>query len=112
MSKIRTATVLPILAVVLVVPSVAQANSEWHFTGGEVGYTSFPDHVTSTKTRAEVLRELEQAKADGSYFYLQRGVPVPSRDTGPGKTREQVLKELVNISPEERARMDELYVGQ
>ena len=56
MSKIRTATVLPILAVVLVVPSVAQANSEWHFTGGEVGYTSFPDHVTSTKTRAEVLR--------------------------------------------------------
>jgi hypothetical protein len=59
-----------------------------------------------------VLRELEQAKADGSYFYLQRGVPVPSRDTGPGKTREQVLKELVNISPEERARMDELYVGQ
>lgn len=77
-----------------------------------MGYTSFPDHVTSTKTRAEVLRELEQAKADGSYFYLQRGVPVPSRDTGPGKTREQVLKELVNISPEERARMDELYFGQ
>lgn len=64
MSKIRTATVLTILAVVLVVPSVAQANSEWHFTGGEVGYTSFPDHVKSTKTRAEVLRELEQAKAD------------------------------------------------
>lgn len=111
MSKIRTATVLPILAV-LIVPSVAQANAEWHFTGGEVGYTSFPDHVTSTKTRAEVLRELEQAKADGSYFYLQRGVPVPSRDTGPGKTREQVLKELVNISPEERARIDELYFGQ
>lgn len=54
----------------------------------------------------------KSGKADGSYFYLQRGVPVPSRDTGPGKTREQVLKELVNISPEERARMDELYFGQ
>lgn len=112
MSKIRTATVLPILAVVLVVPSVAQANSEWHFTGGEVGYTSFPDHVTSTKTRAEVLRELEQAKADGSYYYLQRGVPAPSRNAGPGKTREEVIKELVNMTPEERARMDELYFGQ
>ena len=111
MSKIRTATVLPILAVVLVVPSVAQANSEWHFTGGEVGYTSFPDHVTSTKTRAEVLRELEQAKADGSYFYLQRGLAVPSRASGPGKTRAEVLKELVDMTPTERAYMNELYSG-
>jgi len=68
--------------------------------------------VKSTKTRAEVLRELEQAKADGSYYYLQRGVPAPSRNAGPGKTREEVIKELVNMTPEERARMDELYFGQ
>lgn len=112
MSKIRTATLIPLLAVAVVVPSVAQANSEWHFTGGEVGYTYFPDHVTSTKTRAEVLSELEQAKADGSYYYLQRGLLVPSRSTGPGKTREEVINELVNMTPEERALMDDLYYGQ
>lgn len=111
MSKIRTATLLPLLAVALVAPSVALADSEWHFTGGEAGYTSFPDHVKSTKTRAEVLGELEQAKADGSYYYLQRGVPAPSRNTGPGKTREEVVNELVNMTPEERARMKELYFG-
>jgi len=111
MSKIRTATLVPLLAAVFIAPSIALANSEWHFTGGEAGYTSFPDHVKSTKTRADVLRELEQAKADGSYYYLQRGLPVPARGTGPGKTREEVINELVNMTPEERARMDELYGG-
>lgn len=111
MSKIRTTTLLSLLAATFVAPGVALANSDWHFTGGEAGYTYFPDHVKSTKTRAEVLRDLEQAKADGSYYYLQRGVPAPSRNTGPGKTREEVINELVNMTPEERARMDELYFG-
>ena len=56
-------------------------------------------------------RELEQAKADGSYFYLQRGLAVPSRASGPGKTRAEVLKELVDMTPTERAYMNELYSG-
>jgi hypothetical protein len=111
MSKIRTTTLLSLLAATFVAPGVALANSDWHFTNSEAGYTYFPDHVKSTKTRAEVLRELEQAKADGSYYYLQRGVPAPSRNSGPGKTREEVINELVNMTPEERARMDELYSG-
>lgn len=78
---------------------------------GRSGFTFHPDHSTSTKTRADVLRELEQAKADGSYFYLQRGLPVPMRFGGPGKTREEVIKELVNMTPQERAYMNELYRG-
>ena len=79
MSKIRTTATLSLLAAMLSVPAVVQANSLWHPAPGEQGFTFHPDHSTSTKTRAEVLRELEQAKADGSYFYLQRGLPVPSR---------------------------------
>ena len=111
MSKTLTTTVFSLLAAVLVVPTAAQANSLWHPAPGDQGFTFHPDHSTSTKTRAEVLRELEQAKADGSYFYLQRGLAVPSRASGPGKTRAEVLKELVDMTPTERAYMNELYSG-
>ena len=111
MPKIHPFSLMPILAAVLIAPTAALANSELHFIGGEVGYTFNPEHAKGTKTRAEVLRELEQAKADGSYYYLHRGAPAPSRNAGPGKTRDEVLKELVNQSPAERARMRELYSG-
>ena len=111
MSKIRTITFVPLLTAALVARSIALANSDLHFTGGEAGYTFFPDHVKSNKTRAEVLRELDQAKADGSYAYLKLGLPVPSKNIGPGKTREEVLKELEAITPEERSRMNKLYGG-
>ncbi|NMG32521.1 DUF4148 domain-containing protein [Aromatoleum evansii] len=109
MPKIRSATLVPLFAAVLAAPTAALADSLWHPANNEAGFTFHPDHSTSTKTRAEVLKELEQAKADGSYYYLQRGLPVPSRNTGPGKTRQEVINELLNMSPEERARMDELY---
>ena len=111
MSKTRTTALFSLLAAVLVVPAAAQASSLWHPAPGEQGFTFHPDHSTSTKTRAEVLRELEQAKADGSYFYLQRGLAVPSRASGPGKTRAEVLKELDDMTPTERAYMNELYRG-
>ncbi|HRY08119.1 MAG TPA: DUF4148 domain-containing protein [Hyphomicrobiaceae bacterium] len=109
MSKTRTTALFSLLAAVLVVPAAAQASSLWHPAPGEQGFTFHPDHSTSTKTRAEVLRELEQAKADGSYSYLQRGLAVPSRASGPGKTRAEVLKELVDMTPKERAYMNEMY---
>ena len=109
MPKIRTATLVPLLAAVLAAPTAALAGSLWHPANNEAGFTFHPDHSTSTKTRAEVLKELEEAKADGSYSYLLRGLPPPSRDVAPGKTRDEVINELVNMTPEERARMDELY---
>jgi len=111
MSKTRTTAIFSLLAAVLVVPTVAQADSLWHPASGDLGFTFHPDHSTSTKTRAEVLRELEQAKADGSFYYLQQGLPVPSRDTGPGKTREEVIKELINMTLQERAYINKLYGG-
>ncbi|ENO87888.1 DUF4148 domain-containing protein [Thauera linaloolentis] len=111
MSKARTSTLVSLLAAACLSPGIVLAESDWHFIGGEVGYAAFPDHAQNIKTRADVLRELEQAKADGSHYYLQRAMPVPSRGAGPGKTRQQVLDELVNISPAERARMNRIYYG-
>ena len=100
---------MPLLAAVLAAPTAALAGSPWHPANNDAGFTFHPDHSTSTKTRAEVLKELEEAKADGSYDYLQRGLPVPSRDTGPGKTREEVINELVNMTPEARAHERALF---
>lgn len=109
MSNMRTAVLVPAIAAALVVPSAVLAGATWHFTGGEAGFTFYPDHVPGTKTRADVLRELQQAKADGSYRYLERGLPLPPPSTGAGKTREAVIEELVNVTLEERARMNALY---
>lgn len=86
---IRPRTLVPLFALLLTAPTVALADSEWHLTGGEVGYSYHPDHARSAKGRADA----------------------PSKKAAPGKTREEVLKELRDVTPEERARMRELYSG-
>ena len=40
---------------------------------------------------------LEAARKDGSLWYLQRGLPVPVKNAGPGRTREEVQKEVLNL---------------
>ena len=105
-ARILASTAL--IASLLVAPTVSYADV-WHRTTTDVGWTYHPDHGESTKTRADVMRELEQAKADGSYEYFRRGLPMPDTNAGPGKTREQVLQELKNVTPAERAYMEELY---
>lgn len=110
---IRTPKVVPILLIALVAPGLAVASSEWHESSGDAGYTFHPDHVKGTKTRAQVMQELEDAKADGSfyrsYYTVNEGVPYVPQTAGPGKTRAEVLKELENITLAERAQMKELY---
>ena len=105
-ARILTSTAL--IASLLVAPTVSYADV-WHRTTTEVGWTFHPDHGESTKTRADVMRELAQAKADGSYESFLRDLPMPDTNAGPGKTREQVLQELKNVTPTERAYMEELY---
>ncbi|MCV2216285.1 DUF4148 domain-containing protein [Thauera sp. Sel9] len=108
MSKARTSTLVSLLAAACLLPGTALADSDWHVVNGE---HVFVNHVKSTKTRADVMRELEQAKADGSYLYVSRGLPVPSRHAGPGKTRQEVLDELKSIPPSERVKLRGIYVG-
>jgi len=111
MKKYRVIAFTSLLAALFTAPATALASSTWHTNSDDVGITYHPDHTPDTKTRLDVLRELEAAKADGSLYYLQRALPVPSRNMGPGKSREQVIQELKDLTPDEREKMRELYSG-
>lgn len=107
--KFALATVALLSALAL--PGLSQANSIYHAASGEVGFTYHPDHFKSTKSRADVLAELEAARKDGTLALIQRGAPVPIKNAGPAKTRQQVINEMLSESPEQRrARMD-LTIG-
>lgn len=99
------------LALVLVLPALAQANSLYHPANNERGYTEHPEHWVSTKTRAEVLAEVEAARKDGTLPLLMRGLPLPVKATGPAKTRQQVIDEMVNEPPAERSARLALQAG-
>lgn len=93
------------LAIFLATPGLVSATSLWHESNGESGATFHPDHIKSTKTRAEVLQELEAARKDGSLWYLNHGLPVPVKNAGPGRTRAEVQKEVLNLTIEERRQL-------
>ena len=56
-----------------------------------------------------IMQELQEAKADGSYQQSLENYPAPAKSVGPGKTRAEVLNELKNVTPAERARMQAIY---
>jgi hypothetical protein len=90
---------------------LAQANTLYHPAQGEVGFTEHPDHWKSTKTRAQVMAEVEAARKDGTLALIQRGAPLPIKNTGPAKTRQQVIDEMRSESPMQRQLRLEQYVG-
>lgn len=100
--KLYRTALLSLAAAAITLPGLSFANSVWHPTDGEVGVTDHPDHFESTKSRADVTAEVEAARRDGSLWYLQRGIPVPVKNAGPGKTRQQVIGEMRNESDEAR----------
>ena len=107
----RKHAALPFVALALTLPVMAQANSLYHPAQGEVGFTEHPDHLKSTKTRAQVMAELEAARKDGTLALMQRNAPLPMKATGPSKTRQQVIAEMLNESPEQRRARAELLTG-
>ena len=107
----RKHAALPLVALALTLPVMAQANSLYHPAQGEVGFTEHLDHWKSTKTRAQVMAEVEAARQDGTLALLQRGEPLPMKATGPGKTRQQVIGEMLNESPEQRRLRMEFQTG-
>ncbi len=109
----RKPAALPSLAMALALglPAFAQANSLYHPASGEIGFTEHADHWQSTKTRAQVLAEVETARKDGTLPLLMRGLPLPVKATGPAKTRQQVIAEMLNESPAERSARMALQTG-
>lgn len=95
----------------MALPMAAQAESIWHPANTEAGVTYHPDHFKSTKTRAQVVTEVESARKDGSLVLLQRGLPLPIKSSEAPKTRQQVIDEMRNETPEARRARLELYPG-
>ena len=90
-------------ALVASASGLASATSLWHVANGEAGVTIQPDHIKSTRTRADVVQELDTARKDGSLWYFQRGLPAPEKLTDPGKTRAEMQRELLDMPAKERA---------
>lgn len=84
------ATVLSLAALA----SPAFANDVIHSATNEMGYTVHPDHATGSKSRDQVIAEIEAAKKDGTWQYHRLGVPLPVKGGTP-LTREQVEADLL-----------------
>jgi hypothetical protein len=102
---------LPLVVLAMTLPVLAQANAQYHPAVGEVGFTEHADHWSSTKTRAQVVAEVEAARKDGTLTLMQRNVPLPAKATSPAKTRQQVVAEMLNESPQQRRTRMELQTG-
>ena len=100
--NLKTFLGIAALAAAVASPSVAFAESYIHPANNERGYTVHTDHFKSTKTREQVLAELDAARADGSLRYLQRGLPVPDRNPGMGRSREEVAREAASMTFQDR----------
>lgn len=70
-----------------------------------------PDHATNGRSRADVLGELEAARKDGTLALIHRGAPLPIKNSGPAKTRQQVIDAMLSESPEQRRARLELMIG-
>ncbi|MCD6672679.1 MAG: DUF4148 domain-containing protein [Burkholderiaceae bacterium] len=111
--SIRYRTLLPFVAAALAMPAAVQASAEWHPTLRGAGYTYHYDHFQSAKTRVQVMAEVDAARKDGTLAsMIGHNVPLPSASTGPVKSRQQVVDEMRNESPQDRrARMEMLING-
>lgn len=106
--SIRIITLSVMTAGFMTFPALSSADV-WHDTYTNAGPIFYSQHMESNKTRAEVLQEIKQAQQDGSFYYLQRGLPVPEKKNIAGKTREQVQKELQQMTEKERIERQALY---
>ncbi|MEG0677758.1 MAG: DUF4148 domain-containing protein [Comamonas sp.] len=89
-------------ALALSLPGMASAAYE-HPANNEKGVIVHPGHFVSQKTRAQVRAETEAAMREGRLSYGESNYPLTSRTPqGAGKTREQVIRELLNETPAQR----------
>ena len=87
----------------LVLPGVAMADSYWHPANNEAGVTTYPEHFRSSKTREQVKAEAAEAVRQGGSSRFNSGAyPADLSQTGGGKTRQEVINELLQETPEQR----------
>ena len=94
--------------VALGLPGMASAAYE-HPANNEQGVIVHPEHFKSEKTREQVIAEAKAAMQQGLLSYGESNYPMPVPNVGPGKTRQQVINEMLNESPAERDARLRLY---
>ena len=111
--NIRKTILLSAVAVAFAAPGLSSATSLWFPEKGDSGGEFRADHFQSTKSRAEVLQELQAAPKDSTSFSTNernRTSKVAAK-TGEAKTRAEVQKELLAQTTEDKQRASELYRG-
>jgi hypothetical protein len=112
--NIRKTILLSAAAIAFAAPGLSSATSLWHPAQGDSGGEFHGDHFQSSKTRAEVLQELQAARQDGSFSHnIARDWPkaVLAKSEGTGRTRAEVQNELLTQSSADKQRMRSLYWG-
>ena len=94
----------------LALPGMAFAAYE-HPTNTEAGVVVHPAHFISQKTREQVKAETEAAMREGRLSFGESNFPIPPAAKGPGKTREEVLRELRNETQQEREARNQAMAG-
>lgn len=108
--RLKTRVLVPALAA-LILPFAAQANSPYHRSSGEDSFIYLPEHAQSTRTRAEVKAEVQAARHSGWLDQLQQRPAPPLVGHGPTKTRAEVVADMRNESPADRAARARVYWG-
>jgi len=103
--------ILAAVATFAALPMAASATSLYHSAPGEAGFTVHSDHLTSSKTRAQVQAEVLAAQKDGSRSRIARGLPLPAETQGMNKSRAQVIAEMLNEPAAERRAREALQIG-
>lgn len=113
MTTKKTFTAFASLLLVAAFSSNAFADDKWL---GDRG-TNWLDHIKSTKTRAEVVAELEQARRDGSLrvgnsaYYPPAPAMTSGGANGGGRSRAEVHAEAVQANQNPRGPLNEIYFG-
>ena len=106
--RLSLSSMIAAAVVALGLPGMASAAYE-HPANNEKGVIVHPEHFKSDKTREQVIAETKAAMQQGRLSYGESNYPIRTPDAGPGKTREQVINELLSESPAERDARLRLY---
>ena len=101
---------LAIAAIFTASTNTALATEYIHQTTTEKGYVVVPEHFKSTKTSEQMQTEVANHIKSGNADDMRRGIwPLRTKVQTSSKTRQQVIEEYQNQSPEERKARSELY---
>lgn len=103
--RLSTASLIAGLAAAtaLALPGVAMAAGYMHPANNEAGVTIHPSHFQSNTTRAQVVAQAEAAVRDGGSARFKNGAyPAATPQPGAGKTRQEVVNELLQETPAQR----------